>query len=350
MARIAVVLFNLGGPDSLATVKPFLFNLFNDAAILRMAAPLRYLLARLISARRAPIAQEIYKQIGGRSPIVEQTEAQARALDARLGDLGDVQTFLAMRYWHPLAADAVTEVRDFAPDHVVLLPLYPQFSTTTTASSLADWRRQAAMANLRVRTVAVGCYPVQTGLVAAQVDLIRPILAQARAGGRSVRLLFSAHGLPQKIVDGGDPYQWQVEQTVAAVVAALGEPDLHWSTCYQSKVGRLQWIGPSTEQEIAVAGQNGDAVVVVPIAFVSEHSETLVELDIDYRDLAERHGVAGYFRVPAVATHEAFIDGLADLVRDAVGRGSDAVHADGGHRLCPAAWPECGCVGAAPDA
>jgi len=350
MARIAVVLFNLGGPDSLAAVKPFLFNLFNDAAILRMPAPLRYLLARLISARRAPIAQEIYRQIGGRSPIVEQTEAQAHALDARLSDLGEVRSFLAMRYWHPMAAATAVEVRDFAPDNVVLLPLYPQYSTTTTASSLADWRRQAAAANLAVPTIAVGCYPVQAGLVAAQAAIIRPALAEARATGSAVRVLFSAHGLPQKIVDGGDPYQWQVEQTVAAVVAALDEPDLQWSTCYQSKVGRLQWIGPSTEQEIALAGRNGEAVVVVPIAFVSEHSETLVELDIDYRDLAERHGVAGYFRVPAVGTHAAFIDGLADLVRDTIGRQSEAVHANGGRRLCPAAWPACGCVGAPPDA
>ncbi len=350
MARVAVVLFNLGGPDSLAAVKPFLFNLFNDPAILRLPAPLRYLLAHWISARRAPVAREIYNQIGGRSPIVEQTEVQARALEACLADLGQVRTFLAMRYWHPRAATAVASIHEFAPDKVVLLPLYPQFSTTTTASSLDDWRRQAVAANLQVATFVVGCYPVQAGLVAAQVALIEPVLAAARTTGGPVRLLFSAHGLPKKIVADGDPYQWQVEQTVAAVVERLGQPDLAWSICYQSKVGRLEWIGPSTEAEIAAAGRAGAAVVVVPIAFVSEHSETLVELDIEYRDFAKNHGVVGYYRVPALGAHEAFISGLAGLVRDAVGRSSHAAEADGGGRICPAVWSACGCVGNAPDA
>ncbi|MCF4166826.1 ferrochelatase [Zavarzinia compransoris] len=320
--RLAVVLFNLGGPDSPAAVKPFLYNLFSDPAIIRLPQPLRYLVAKLISGRRAKPAGEIYALMGGRSPIVPETEEQAAALTAALEglDLGyEVKVFIAMRYWHPRAADTARAVADFAPAHVVLLPLYPQFSTTTTASSLKEWGEAAAKAGITARTGTIESYPTEPGFVQAQALLIAEALD--RAGDGPVRLLFSAHGLPQKVIDAGDPYQKQIEETAAAVVAALNRPGLDWLVSYQSRVGPLEWIKPYTEAEIRRAGTEGKALVVVPVAFVSEHSETLVELDIEYRELAAESGVPAYVRVPAVGTAPAFIAGLARLVASALGRG-----------------------------
>jgi len=308
--KTAVVLFNLGGPDSLAAVRPFLFNLFNDHAIIGAPPPLRWLLAQLISRRRAPIARDIYRQIGGRSPLLEQTRAQAAALEKALGE--NHRVFIAMRYWHPFSCQTVREVMAWAPDEVVLLPLYPQFSTTTTGSSLTDWRRQAHRAGLAAPCRVVRDYPCAPGLIAAQAGLIGAALDELQ--GQPVRLLLSAHGLPKKLIARGDPYQRQVEQTARAVVDALDRPGLDWTVCYQSRVGPLEWIGPATDDEIIRAGQQSRAVVIAPIAFVSEHSETLVELDIDYRKLAREHGVPAYYRVGAVGTAPEFIVALADLV------------------------------------
>ena len=339
------MLFNLGGPDSLAAVRPFLFNLFNDSAIIGAPQPLRWCLARLISGRRAGFARGIYRKIGGASPLLEQTEAQARALEAALGE--NTRAFIAMRYWHPFAEATARAVKAFAPDEVVLLPLYPQFSTTTTGSSLDDWRRAAARVRLGVPTRVVGCYPTAPGLIAAQARLIDRAVGEAITETRRVpRLLLSAHGLPKKIVARGDPYQWQVERTAAAIVEALAAPpygrsDLDWTVCYQSRVGPLEWIGPPTDGEIRRAGAEGRALVVAPIAFVSEHSETLVELDIEYRKIAGETGVPAYARVPALGTAPEFIDQLAELVRAA--RAGPTSHT--GARLCPTAFDKCRCVG-----
>jgi ferrochelatase len=341
VARTAVVLFNLGGPDSLEAVEPFLFNLFSDPAIIRLPRLFRRFLAGRISRRRAPIAREIYRQIGGKSPIVEQTQAQATALEAALSDLGTVRVFTAMRYWHPRSDVTAVEVRGFAPDRIVLLPLYPQFSTTTTKSSLIDWYRAARNIGLvspRVTSTALCCYATAEGLIAAQAELMAPLLQTAAAKG-PVRLLLSAHGLPERIVKRGDPYAWQVEQTAARIAAKLAIAGLDWVLCYQSRVGPLQWIGPATEDEIKRAGADGVALVVAPIAFVSEHSETLVELDIEYRHLAETSGVPAYDRAPAVACHPAFIAALADLTRHCLQRApekNDSMFSLTGGRVCPA--------------
>lgn len=314
MSKTAVILFNLGGPDSLEAVEPFLFNLFNDPAIIGAPSLIRRLLARFISKKRGPVARDIYAQIGGKSPLVEETDRQARALEQALGD--GYRVFVAMRYWHPFAAQALQEARQWGAERVVLLPLYPQFSTTTSRSSLREWRKLAA--DWSVPTEAVCCYPDEKGLVSAIADLIRPGYAEASASGKP-RILFSAHGLPQSVVDKGDPYPKHVEQTARAVVAALGISELDWIVCYQSRVGPMKWIGPSTETELERAGEDGVPVVVVPIAFVSEHSETLVELDIEYRHRAEGLGIPAYVRVPAVGHHPDFIAGLARLVRDPAG-------------------------------
>lgn len=316
MTRLAVVLFNLGGPDRPEAVQPFLFNLFNDPAIIRLPQPLRWGLATLISRRRAPVAAEIYRPLGGGSPLLPNTQAQAQALEQALDGMGTVKVFIAMRYWHPRSDETAAAVKAFAPDEIVLLPLYPQFSTTTTASSLKDWTASARRAGLAAPTRTVCCYATESGFIEAAAALIRPAYEKAAAAGKP-RLLFTAHGLPQRVVDGGDPYQKQVEATAAAIVKRLALPDLDAVISYQSRVGPLEWLKPYTEDELQRAGADKVPLVVVPIAFVSEHSETLVELDITYREEALKLGVPLYERVATVGTQPAFIAGLAGLVRDA---------------------------------
>jgi protoporphyrin/coproporphyrin ferrochelatase len=315
MPRRAVVLMNLGGPDSLAAVRPFLYNLFSDPAIIGLPALLRLPLAWAIAARRTRIARGIYAQLGGASPLLANTEAQARALEEALGS--EYRCFVAMRYWHPLTAAAVGAVKAWQPDEMVLLPLYPQFSTTTTASSLEAWRREATRQGLGGKTRAIRSYPVAEGFVTAVAGLVAETLdaAERQAAVGPVRLLFSAHGLPLKIVAAGDPYPREIESTAAAVASALARPGLDWRVCFQSRVGPLAWLGPSVEEELQRAGRDGVAVVVAPISFVSEHSETLVELDRDYRRVAEACGVPAYYRVPTVGTDRRFITALGELVR-----------------------------------
>lgn len=336
--KLAVVLFNLGGPDGPEAIEPFLRNLFSDPAIISLPAPLRLPLAWLIARRRAPIAREIYARIGDRSPILAETERQARALEAALSGSDLVaRAFIAMRCWKPFSDETAAQVARWNPDHIVLLPLYPQYSTTTSASSLKDWQRASKAQGLGVPTTEICCYPDEPGFVAAETALIRAALAQ-RKPDVSYRLLLSAHGLPERVIARGDPYRWQVERSAAAIVAALDEPGLDWNVCYQSRVGPLAWIGPATDAEVRRAGADGKGLIVVPLAFVSEHSETLVELDIEYGRLARETGVPDYIRVPTVGAQPAFIDGLATLVRAAIAHG----HAPA-QRLCPPDRTECAC-------
>ena len=337
MSRTAVVLFNLGGPDSLGAVRPFLFNLFNDAAIIRLPQPLRGLIAWLIAARRAPTAREIYRHLGGGSPILPNTQAQARALEVALG--AEFRVFIAMRYWHPLSDAAAAAVKAWRPDRVVLAPLYPQFSTTTTQSSVAEWRASASRAGLDVPTRLLCCWPEEQGFIAAAAEEVASGLAEVPAGER-VRVLFSAHGLPEKIVAAGDPYQWQVERTVAAIRARLARADLDSVICFQSRVGPLAWIKPATDAEVRRAGAEKVSLIVIPIAFVSEHSETLVELDRDYGRLAAETGVPRYRRLPTVSLHPAFIAGLAARIREMAAAGPAIATATGG-RLCPGRFAGC---------
>lgn len=313
--RRAVVLMNLGAPDRQEAVRPFLINLFSDPAIIALPAPLRWPLARLIAQRRAKIALDIYSHLGGGSPLVENTEAQARALEAELDD--GSRCFVVMRYWHPLTEETVAAVKAWGPDQIVCLPLYPQYSTTTTELSLTAWQRVATEYGLSCPTHAINSYPTAPGLIAALAGLIAPALDEAVACHAKVRLLLSAHGLPLKIVRAGDPYPEQIAQTAATLIETLARPGLDWTVCYQSRVGPLKWLGPLADDEIRRAGKDQAAVVIAPISFVSEHSETLVELDRDYRRLAEKCGVPGYYRVPTVGTDPRFIATLAALVRAA---------------------------------
>src|SRR5690348_4248448 len=340
MKKCAVVLFNLGGPDAPSAVRPFLFNLFNVRAIITLPQPLRGLIAWLVAWRRAPIARAIYDRIGGGSPLLANTEAQARALATALGD--GYRVFIAMRYWPPHSRAAAAAVKEWGADEVVLLPLYPQYSTTTTGSSLRDWRRAAEAVGLAAPTSTVCCYPDEPGFIDALAAGIREALSRWPEGER-LRVLLSAHGLPEKIVAAGDPYPWQVERTAAALRAALSLPKVEIVVCYQSRVGPLAWIGPSTDAEIRRAGGQGVGVIVAPIAFVSEHSETLVELDIEYRHLAAGAGVPRYVRVPTAGIAPAFIAGLAGLVGCARRRADAAPCPADGRRLCPQRFGGCPC-------
>ena len=336
-ARVAIVLFNLGGPDSPAAIKPFLLNLFRDPAILRVPFFVRPFLARIIARARLKPATANYAILGGRSPLLELTRQQAAALESALPEL-DAKCFIAMRYWHPFSLATAREVRAWKPDHVVLLPLYPQYSTTTTGSSLTAWRQAAAQAGLVAPTTTLCCYPTDPDFAAATAALVRDGYAKARAAlppDVKLRVLFSAHGLPEPIVQAGDPYQWQIEQTVAAVLGAWGQDGLDSTICYQSRATPQKWIGPSTDEEVERAGRDKVAVLVVPIAFVSEHSETLVELDVEYRHLAEKAGVPGYFRVPTQNADAGFIAALAGLVRRSMGRGVGLCSASGGRQCDP---------------
>jgi len=343
--RLAIVLFNLGGPDRPESVRPFLVNLFTDPAILRVPGFLRPLLGRLIAWRRTRPALENYAVLGGKSPLLELTEEQGRSLDSALADDPQIEarSFVCMRYWHPMSDEVARAVKDWAPDEVLLLPLYPQFSTTTTGSSIAAWDEACRKAGFAAPTATLCCWHSHGGFAAATAALVREAHAKARAAlpdGIGLRVLFSAHGLPESIVTAGDPYQWQVEQTVGAVVQALAMDGLDHVVCYQSRVTPQKWIGPSTEDEIERAAHDKVAILVCPIAFVSEHSETLVELDVEYREEAEKLGVPGYFRVPAQNSDPAFIAALADLARAALGSGR-SLCSFAGARQCPKKHGDC---------
>ncbi|MBI1954134.1 MAG: ferrochelatase [Proteobacteria bacterium] len=329
--RVAVVLFNLGGPDSLISVRPFLFNLFSDPAILTFPSFIRYPLAWFIARIRSNKAQKIYNRLGGHSPLLVNTQQQALALEKTLTQHGNFQTFIAMRYWYPLTKECIQKVKAFKPDQIVLLPLYPQFSTTTTASSLKEWEQEAYKQGLDIPTQKICCYPTNAFWIKANVDLLKPHLEEGLKYGKP-RILFSAHGLPQKIIDAGDPYQFQVEQTALAIMKEL-TINLDYSVCYQSRVGPTRWLKPDTQEEVKKTAEQQKPLIIVPLSFVSEHSETLIELDQDYQNLYKSLKGPYYSRVPTVMTHPDFIQGLAQLVQDALQQKSQSCF--GNFKQCP---------------
>ncbi len=309
----AVILFNLGGPDKLENVEPFLFNLFNDPAILNLPTLFRFPLAKLIANRRAPTAKKIYEELGGSSPILKLTSEQAAALEIKLNeddDLSDYKCFIVMRCWHPRAENIVKEVINYNPDEVILMPLYPQYSAATSGSSIKEWNYICEKNNFKTKTSTICCYPTDKNFIEAHRAEIIKIIQNLK----SFKLIFSAHGLPEKNIKKGDPYQWQVEQSVNKIVESLNIKDLDWILSYQSRVGPLKWIGPSTEDIIVENSRLGKHIVLVPIAFVSEHSETLVELDIEYKELAIKNGCKNYLRVPALGTNKNYIEAMSNLI------------------------------------
>jgi protoporphyrin/coproporphyrin ferrochelatase len=309
----AIILFNLGGPDKLENVEPFLFNLFNDPAILNLPAFFRYPLAKLISNRRAPIAKKIYQELGGSSPILRLTKEQSSALEIKLNQNqteDDYKCFIIMRCWNPRAKDVIKDVQIYKPDEVVLMPLYPQYSAATSGSSIKEWKDICKKNNYNVKTSTICCYPTDQNFINAHTkEIIKKI-----KNLKNFKLIFSAHGLPEKNIKKGDPYQWQVEQSVKKIIESLNDKNLDWILSYQSRVGPLKWIGPSTEDIIVENSKIGKHIVLVPIAFVSEHSETLVELDIEYKEIAEINGCKNYTRVPALGINEDFIKAISDLI------------------------------------
>ena len=309
----AVILFNLGGPDKLENVEPFLFNLFNDPAILSLPSFLRFPLAKLIANRRAPTAKKIYEELGGSSPILELTKKQADALEVKLNEHQtkvQYKCFVVMRCWHPRASDVIKTVKQYDPQEIVLMPLYPQYSAATSGSSIKEWRGVCKKNKYDVKTSTICCYPTDQNFINAHT---KEILKKIKTL-QNYKLIFSAHGLPEKNIEKGDPYQWQVENSVNKIVQNINYENLDWVLSYQSRVGPLKWIGPSTDDIIVENSKIGKHIVLVPIAFVSEHSETLVELDIEYKKLAKDNGCKHYTRVPALGINEDFIKAMTELI------------------------------------
>lgn len=350
--RIAVVLFNLGGPDRQESIRPFLFNFFMDPNIIRAPWIVRRGLAELISRRRSKKeAGTSYGELGNKSPLLDNSIAQGQALENLLNEQSatgkSYKTFVCMRYWHPMAPEVAENVKNYNPDHIVLLPLYPQFSTTTTWSSLGEWQKAAKHHDLESLTSLVCCYPWEDGFIQASAENIRKAYETMLADheGRDIktpRVLLSAHGLPESIVRDGDPYQWQCEQTARQIVEQVGIENLDWQICYQSRVGPMKWIGPSTEDALEKAAEDNVPLLVYPHAFVNEHVETLVEIEIEYAEMAEEMGIPAFRRVDTVGTNPAFISGLARLVRQAAVAPDMYTHAGG--RICPSGYTRC-CMG-----
>ena len=322
MGRVGVLLLNLGGPDQLEDVRPFLFNLFSDPEIIRLPfAWLQKPLAWLISTSRARKSQENYKLIGGGSPLRRITEEQAQALKESLRHKGrEVQVYVGMRYWHPFTEEAIARIKRDSIEQLVILPLYPQFSISTSGSSFRllekIWQEEPALD--RIDYTVISSWFDRPGYLQAMADLIAQQLDQVENPDR-VHIFFSAHGVPVSYVEeAGDPYQQEIEQCTALIMKTLNRPNAY-TLAYQSRVGPVEWLQPYTEEaikELAVEGV--DNLLVVPVSFVSEHIETLQEIDMEYREIAEEAGIHNFRRVPALNTHPVFIEALADLVIDAV--------------------------------
>jgi len=321
--KIAVILFNLGGPDSKESIKPFLLNFFMDKNIITLPIFLRFFIARMIARKRSKReAGDSYGLLGDKSPLLENTTEQAKSLEGKLNSKISENTyrvFTCMRYWHPMSAQIAKEVKEWEADKIVLLPLYPQFSTTTTWSSLQQWNKQSAKLGLDVQTSMICCYPENQGYVEGSAKNILEQYKRAKNDGHEkIRILFSAHGLPEKVIKGGDPYQYQCENSAISIVKSLEkdiDKEIDWQICYQSRVGRLKWIEPSIEQALDMAAEQGVCVIIYPHAFTQEHVETLVELDIEYKKYAEEIGIEGYYRAQTLGVQRDFIAALGAMVK-----------------------------------
>jgi protoporphyrin/coproporphyrin ferrochelatase len=319
MGRLGVLLLNLGGPEQLSDVRPFLFNLFSDPEIIRIPiAAFQKPLAWIISTSRAKKSQANYEKIGGGSPLRRITEEQARALEAGLHAHGeeDAKVYIGMRYWHPFTEDALVEIERDGIEQLVILPLYPQFSISTSGSSFRAiekiWNENPKLQPPRY--TAIADWYKEPGYLQAMSELIATEIDKCPNPDRA-HLFFSAHGVPVSYVEeAGDPYQLEIEDCTKSIVQTLGRQNEH-SLAYQSKVGPIEWLQPYTEDAIVqLAAQGVTELVVVPISFVSEHIETLEEIDIEYREIAEEAGIHTFNRVPALDTNPVFIKTLVDLV------------------------------------
>jgi ferrochelatase len=324
--KIGIVLFQLGGPDSLDAIEPFLYNLFCDPDIIDFpfARIARQPLAKLISTTRTRHVRQHYEEIGGRSPILEFTRRQARALEAELRRDCEARVVVAMRYWHPFTAEAIGELEAYAPDEVVLLPLYPQYSRTTTGSSLNEWNRRFHPNGWNPLVHAVSEFHEDAGYIDVLAQAVNESLA-AFEKPADVDMVFSAHSVPMAVIAGGDPYQQQIERTVELVWKRGSWPGRR-HLCYQSKVGASKWLQPSMHATLRqLAGQGSQHVLVIPVSFVSDHVETLHEIDIEHRAQARSLGIQDYRMMPGLNDSPRFIAVLAHLVRSRITQPSPAV-------------------------
>ncbi len=317
--KLGVLLFNLGGPETLADVRPFLYNLFSDPEIVRL--PIRAMqkpLAWLISTARHKKSSGYYAQIGGGSPLRRITEEQAAALREELSRRGvEAKVYVGMRYWRPFTEEAIDQIVRDGVDELILLPLYPQFSVSTTGSSFKDFEaligERGGLQRMRRRYIRQWhTHATYIGALARQIG--EEIEKFPDPNPQRVHLLFSAHSVPQSYIENGDPYLEHVEETVRSVSEKLGGVSpVHLS--FQSKVGPVKWLEPSTDAKLReLAARGVEQVLAIPISFVSDHIETLYELDILYKQLADEIGIKTYRRVPALNCHPIFINALADLV------------------------------------
>lgn len=322
MGRVGVLLLNLGGPDTIEDVRPFLYNLFSDPEIIRLRLkPLQQPLAWLISTLRAKKSQENYRQIGGGSPLRQITEDQGKALETKLAQLGQTaKVYVGMRYWHPFTEEAIAKIKKDRIEKLVILPLYPQFSISTSGSSFRVleemWATDPTLK--KINYTLIPSWYAHPGYLQAMADLIGRELDKFEHPDR-VHLFFSAHGVPLSYVEeAGDPYQREIEECTHSIMETLGRPN-QYTLAYQSKVGPVEWLKPYTEDALKELGEQGITdLLVVPISFVSEHIETLQEIDIEYREVAEEAGITNFQRVPALNTHAGFIESLANLVIDSL--------------------------------
>ncbi|MDB1135205.1 ferrochelatase [Candidatus Anaplasma sp. TIGMIC] len=311
--KVAVVLLNLGGPSSLDNVEEFLFSMFSDRHIIDVPAAFRFLIAKVLSKLRTKAAVEIYKLMGGRSIVLYETEKQASALESSLNREGNnhYKVFVCMRHSDPRAANVLKLLCDYNADKVVLLPMYPQYSCVTTQSAIEDWFHNSHKTGITFDTHIVWNYNQNAKYIDAMSELIMSVYREAARVHPAPRILFSAHGLPLSFIERGDPYMQLLQQTVRLIVSNLGIEKLDYVLCFQSKVGPLKWLEPYTTSELLRANSDNVPVVVVPVAFVSENSETCVELDIEYKALFDERR---FFRVPALGTDSIFIECLKDIV------------------------------------
>jgi protoporphyrin/coproporphyrin ferrochelatase len=315
--KIAVVLFQLGGPDSQAAVEPFLYNLFCDPDIINFPGAFlaRKAIAKLISTTRSKVVGQHYMEIGGGSPIRRLTEQQGRALEQALRPHISARAILAMRYWHPNTAEAIAALGREPFDELILLPLYPHYSFATTRSSLNEWNRQYKS---KTPVKLIEHFYDHPDYIAAIVERINGVLADLKQPD-DIHLVFSAHGLPVALVEKGDPYPKQIEETVQLVRELGAWPNPH-VLCYQSKVGPQKWLQPSLDATIEQMAHSGiKRMLVIPISFLTEHIETLHEINIEAREKAESLGVTEFRMMPALNDSPLLIRALADLVLRSVG-------------------------------
>lgn len=319
--KIGIVLFNLGGPDSLDAVEPFLYNLFQDPDIFTFpfASLVRKPLAKFIAKRRAPKSRVYFEYMGGKSPILELTLQQADALEKKLNSCGEDKKFkvvVAMRFWKPFTQDALQSLKDAGIQKVVLLPLYPQYSYTTTRSSEKEWDAQCKKNGMSFEKISrVSDYHQHPLYIQALATRIREGIARFPLEKQAqVHLLFSAHGIPLQEIAAGDPYEKQIIESVELIRRELGNDYSH-SLSYQSKVGPLKWLEPNTVAMIEKLAKEGKKeILAVPISFVSDHSETLYELKKMYGEFALSLGVKQYELMPALNAQPLFIECLASCV------------------------------------